>query len=110
VLKQFAPFGPGNMAPVFLSRNVIDTGSSRPVGGQDKKHLKLSMIQKEGNIMLPGIAFQKGADYQRVNSKEYFSICYCIEKNFWQGKTNLQLNVKDIKFENTEDNTDIIEK
>ena len=87
------------MAPVFLSRNVIDTGSSRPVGGQDKKHLKLSMTQKhDNNLILPGIAFQKGADYQRVNSKEAFSICYCIEKNFWQGKTNLQLNVKDIKF------------
>ena len=112
ILKQFAPFGPGNMAPVFLSKNVIDTGSSRPVGGQDKKHLKLSMTQKNDNdIVMPGIAFQKGADYQRVNSKEPFSICYCIEKNFWQGKTNLQLNVKDIKFETSEDNnTDIIEK
>ena len=59
------------------------------------------MTQKhDNNLILPGIAFQKGADYQRVNSKEPFSICYCIEKNFWQGKTNLQLNVKDIKFEN----------
>lgn len=97
VLKQFAPFGPGNMAPVFLSRNVIDTGSSRPVGNQ--KHLKLSMIQTQSpESVFAGIAFQKGGDYQKVRSKEPFSICYCIEKNFWQGKTSLQLNVKDIKF------------
>lgn len=99
VLKQFAPFGPGNMAPVFLSRNVIDTGLSRSVG--NKKHLKLTVTQKqEPNLVFAGIAFQKGDDYLRVRSKEPFSICYCIEKNFWQGKTNLQLNVKDIKFDN----------
>ena len=99
VLKQFAPFGPGNMAPVFLSRNVIDTGLSRSVG--NKKHLKLTIAQKQDpNLVFAGIAFQKGDDYLRVHSKESFSICYCIEKNFWQGKTNLQLNVKDIKFDN----------
>ena len=99
VLKQFAPFGPGNMAPVFLSRNVVDTGLSRSVG--NKKHLKLTIAQKDDpNLVFAGIAFQKGDDYLRVHSKEPFSICYCIEKNFWQGKTNLQLNVKDIKFDN----------
>lgn len=98
ILKQFAPFGPGNMAPVFLSRNVVDTGLSRSVG--NKKHLKLSVAQNHDmNLVFAGIAFQKGEYYQRVRSKEPFSICYCIEKNFWQGKTNLQLNVKDIKFD-----------
>lgn len=97
VLRQFAPFGPGNMAPVFLSRNVVDTGQSRSVG--NKKHLKLSVAQNQDlNLVLAGIAFQKGEHYQRVHSKEPFAICYCIEKNFWQGKTSLQLNVKDIKF------------
>lgn len=98
VLKQFAPFGPGNMAPVFLSRNVVDTGLSRSVG--NKKHLKLTIAQNQDpDLVFAGIAFQKGDDYFRVHSKEPFSICYCIEKNFWQGKTNLQLNVKDIKFD-----------
>ena len=98
VLKQFAPFGPGNMAPVFLSRNVVDTGLSRSVG--NKKHLKLTIAQKHTpDLVFAGIAFQKGNDYLRVHSKEPFAICYCIEKNFWQGRTNLQLNVKDIKFD-----------
>lgn len=97
VLRQFAPFGPGNMAPVFLSRDVVDTGQSRSVG--NKKHLKLSVAQNQDmNVVFAGIAFQKGEHYQRVHSKEPFAICYCIEKNFWQGKTSLQLNVKDIKF------------
>lgn len=103
VLKQFAPFGPGNMAPVFLSKDVIDTGFSRSVG--DKKHLKLTITQQQSpELVFAGIAFQKGKYYQRVHAKEPFSICYCIEKNFWQGKTNLQLNVKDLKFsDETED-------
>lgn len=97
VLKQFAPFGPGNMAPVFLSKDVVDTGSSRSVG--NKKHLKLSVMQNNNpELVFAGIAFQKGDDYMRVHAKEPFAICYCIERNFWQGKSNLQLNVKDIKF------------
>ena len=97
ILKQFAPFGPGNLAPVFLTRNVIDAGFSRAVG--NRKHLKLSVMQ-QGNTdcVFSGIAFQKGDLYQRIHDKEPFTMCYHIEENFWQGKTTLQLNVKDIKF------------
>ena len=97
ILKQFAPFGPGNIAPVFLTRNVIDAGFSRAVG--NRKHLKLSVMQ-QGNTenVFSGIAFQKGELYERIHDKEPFTMCYHIEENFWQGKTTLQLNVKDIKF------------
>ena len=97
ILKQFAPFGPGNIAPVFLTRNVIDAGFSRAVG--NRKHLKLSVMQ-QGNTenVFSGIAFQKGDLYERIHDKEPFTMCYHIEENFWQGKTTLQLNVKDIKF------------
>ena len=97
ILKQFAPFGPGNIAPVFLTRNVIDAGFSRAVG--NRKHLKLSVMQ-QGNTenVFSGIAFQKGDLYERIHDKEPFTMCYHIEENFWQGKTMLQLNVKDIKF------------
>jgi len=99
ILDQFAPFGPGNMAPVFWTDNVIDAGGSRPVGGG--RHLKLTVKQK-GNmgqdVELSGIAFQKGDRFDRIHSGEPFSICYHLEYNTWQGKTNLQLNVKDIKF------------
>lgn len=97
ILKQFAPFGPGNLAPVFLTRNVIDAGFSRAVG--NRKHLKLSVMQ-QGNTenVFSGIAFQKGELYERIHDKEPFTMCYHVEENFWQGKTTLQLNVKDIKF------------
>ena len=101
ILNQFAPFGPGNMAPVFWTDNVIDAGGSRPVGGH--KHLKLTVSQVgDAELGVPpfsGIAFQKGDLFNRIHDGEPFSICYHLEYNTWQGKTNLQLNVKDIKFE-----------
>ena len=100
ILNQFAPFGPGNMAPVFWTDNVIDAGGSRPVGGH--KHLKLTVSQvgdaEHGVAPFSGIAFQKGDLFNRIHDGEPFSICYHLEYNTWQGKTNLQLNVKDIKF------------
>ena len=97
ILKQFAPFGPGNLSPVFLTKNVVDAGFSRAVG--NRKHLKLSVMQ-QGNtdFVFSGIAFQKGDLYEKIHEKEPFTMCYYIEENFWQGKTTLQLNVKDIKF------------
>ncbi len=97
ILKQFAPFGPGNLSPVFLTENVIDSGYSRAVG--NKKHLKLTVTQRDNTEnVFAGIAFQKGDLFERIHSKEPFSMCYYIEENFWQGRTTLQLNVKDIKF------------
>lgn len=99
ILKQFAPFGPGNLSPVFLTENVIDSGYSRAVG--NRKHLKLTVTQRDNTEnVFAGIAFQKGDLFERIHSKEPFSMCYYIEENFWQGKTTLQLNVKDIKFKN----------
>ena len=100
ILNQFAPFGPGNMSPVFWTDNVIDAGGSRPVGAH--RHLKLTVTQpgdsEQGVAPFSGIAFQKGDFYDRIHDGEPFSICYHLEYNTWQGKTNLQLNVKDIKF------------
>lgn len=100
ILNQFAPFGPGNMAPVFWTDNVVDAGGSRPVGGH--KHLKLTVSQigdaEQDVAPFSGIAFQKGDLFDRIHDGEPFSICYHLEYNTWQGRTNLQLNVKDIKF------------
>ena len=102
ILNQFAPFGPGNMAPVFWTSGVYDAGGSRPVGGH--RHLKLTVNQagdqELGVAPFSGIAFQNGDYFDRIHNGEPFSICYHLEYNTWQGKTTLQLNVKDIKFDN----------
>lgn len=96
ILKQFAPFGPGNMSPVFQTDSVVDDGQARVVG---KNHLKLSIIHPEiSSYPIPAIAFQQGVHYDKIKSGIPFSICYHIEENEWNGNTTLQLNIKDIRF------------
>lgn len=95
ILKQFAPFGPENMTPIFVTHNVIDTGFSRIVG---ENHLKLYLFQKENpQIKFSAIAFQMGEFYTQISSKKPFSICYTIEENVWNGNVSLELNVRDVK-------------
>ena len=94
ILKQFAPFGPKNRNPVFVSKNVRDTGFSRLL---KNNHLKLSIKQGE-SVTLPGIAFGKGNLFSDIQNND-FHICYTLNENNWNGKTALQLNVKDIKIE-----------
>ncbi|MBI9039000.1 MAG: single-stranded-DNA-specific exonuclease RecJ [Bacteroidales bacterium] len=97
ILKQFAPFGPGNMAPVFLTNSVIDTGYARIVG---KNHLKLKVVQTEKNgFPYDAIAFQQGEYLQKVRNIKPFNICYHIDENEWNGQKSKQLNIKDIKFD-----------
>jgi single-stranded-DNA-specific exonuclease len=95
VLKQFAPFGPENMAPTFLTENVVDTGYASIVG---KNHLKLSVVHPDiSGFPVAGIAFQQGDKLPVVQSGKPFSICYHVEENEWNGHVSLQLNIKDIK-------------
>lgn len=95
ILKQFAPFGPGNMAPVFKAKSVIDTGFIRIVG---INHLKLNLIHPSiSGLPFPAIAFQQLDHYEYIRKGLAFDVCYQVEENEWNGKVNLQLNVKDIK-------------
>ncbi|MEI6694770.1 MAG: single-stranded-DNA-specific exonuclease RecJ [Bacteroidota bacterium] len=97
ILKQFAPFGPGNMSPVFQTDNVKDAGYSRIVGNN---HIKLSVISPDvASYPISGIAFQQGDYFDAIQKGFPFSISYHIEENEWNGKISLQLNVKDIRFE-----------
>lgn len=96
VLKQFAPFGPGNTNPVFLTRNCVAKGIPRVVGN---KHLKFSITQPEMGVSeLPAIAFQQGHQLENMLAGKPFDLVYQIEENEWNGKTYLQLNVKDLRF------------
>lgn len=95
VLKQFAPFGPGNMSPVFVTRNLIDTGYARIVG---KNHLKFEVVHPNiRGYPIAAIAFQQKEHLTHVLNGNTFNICYYITENTWNGRTTLQLNIKDIK-------------
>jgi single-stranded-DNA-specific exonuclease len=99
IVKQFAPFGPGNMSPVFITNNVIDTGYVKLVGKNGQNHLKFSVVHPDrtGNPV-PAIAFNQGHHYEKMKTGQPFSICYHIDENTWLGNTSLQLRIKDIKF------------
>ncbi len=96
VLKQFAPFGPGNMSPNFKSTSVRDNGRGKVVGNN---HLKLSLVQHDNyQLTIDGIAFQLGHHHNQVEQKDVFDIVYHIEENNYNNRTTLQLNIKDLKF------------
>ncbi len=97
ILKQFAPFGPHNMNPVFVTEDVYDAGTSRRVG-KNQEHLKLDLVEPDVNSgIFPGIAFNQSNAYELITSGSPFDICYTIVENEFRGKTNLQLLIKDIK-------------
>ena len=99
-LLEFAPFGPGNLSPVFVTRDVVDYGASKVVG-KNKEHLKL-LITDTPRSKYPksinAIGFGMGDLYPRIHKGEKFDICYALQENVYMGKREIQLLVKDIKF------------
>lgn len=95
ILKQFAPFGPGNMAPVFMTRGVVDTGYGKGVG-EKEKHLKIA-VTKNGSQPIGCIGFGLGDKIALIKGRQQFDIVYVIEENEWNGQVNLQLRIKDIR-------------
>jgi single-stranded-DNA-specific exonuclease len=96
ILKQFAPFGPCNMKPVFCTRRVYDAGGSRAVG-KDKAHLKLELRDESGENVFSGIAFHMSRFAEPLKAHQPIDICYTLEENSFNGITTMQLQVRDIK-------------
>ncbi|MEQ8623569.1 MAG: single-stranded-DNA-specific exonuclease RecJ [Vicingaceae bacterium] len=95
ILKQFAPYGPENMSPLFLTKHVIEKGAARIVG---KNHLKLEIVDpKNPAYFYPAIGFNLGDKIDLIKQQQAFDVVYSIEENEWNGKISLQLNVKDIR-------------
>ena len=96
ILKQFAPFGPENMAPVFISKNVYVSGSVNLVGSN---HLKFCIMQ-DGSPIFSCIGFGLGEYISSVKNSMPFDVCYTIEENCWKDQKTLQLNLKGIRVNN----------
>lgn len=95
ILKQFAPFGPGNMNPVFKTRNVIASGTPKVF---KEVHLGLDVVQADYKTSpIAAIGFNLVAKLPILQSKQPFEIAYTIEENQYNGQRILQLNIKDIK-------------
>ncbi|MBU6324899.1 MAG: single-stranded-DNA-specific exonuclease RecJ [Bacteroidetes bacterium] len=91
-IQKLAPFGPGNMLPVFKTENLCAQGNARIL---KEKHLKIQVYQ-DGQLM-DGIGFGLAEVYPYVSGNNRFHATYCIEENTFNNRTTLQLRLKDIK-------------
>lgn len=95
ILKQFAPFGPGNMTPIFMTQNLKDNGWGKCVG-EDNKHLQV-VVGQGNSALFTGIGFGMAEKYEIACTGKPFKAVYCIDENEWQGNVVLQLRLKDIR-------------
>ncbi|MEP2936492.1 MAG: single-stranded-DNA-specific exonuclease RecJ [Gilvibacter sp.] len=94
LLRQFAPFGPGNMTPVFMTEGLKDTGWAKGVG-ENGAHLKLT-VEQGGSEKINAIGFGLGDRIAHIKGTN-FSAAFTVDENTWQGRTSLQLKIKDLK-------------
>lgn len=99
ILSQFAPFGPGNPAPIFMTDNLKENGFSKQVGA-DKNHIKCSLKQRGSKHIFSGIGFNLGKHLQDLLRAKSCSAVYSLEENEWNGQTTLQLKLRDFDFKN----------
>ncbi len=97
ILKQFAPYGPGNMKPIFVSKKVYDYNDNSRLVGKQQKHLKLELIDGSSENVINGIAFRMHEYNEHLKALNPLDICYTIEENTFNGNTTMQLMIKDIK-------------
>ena len=95
ILKQFEPFGPLNMTPIFISKNVNDTGYPKNMGSEEA-HLKL-FVKQNNSEGIAAIGFGLGNKINLVTDKKPFDAVYCLDENEWNGKVTIQLRLRDIK-------------
>jgi len=96
IVKQFAPFGPQNMKPVFRVNNVQDTGYAKTVG-KENEHLKCKFFQNENPKKFDAIGFGLGEKLKLIEGKKKVDILFTLDENEWNGVKSIQFVLKDIK-------------
>lgn len=96
ILKQFNPFGPENMKPVFWTKGIKDNGNSKLVG-KNNDHLKMDVKDESCDSVMNGIAFKMGQFYNDLKENGPLDICYTLEENNFNGQSNIQLMIRDIQ-------------
>ncbi len=92
IICQMEPFGPQNMRPVFITKNVQDTGYSKIV-----KELHLRVVLKQHDVILTGIGFNMADKYALLETKKPLDVVFTIDENIWNGNKTLQLKIIDIR-------------
>ncbi|MGM0635521.1 MAG: single-stranded-DNA-specific exonuclease RecJ [Bacteroidota bacterium] len=96
ILNQFAPFGPGNLSPVFYTKNAKDTGFAKGVG-KDEEHLKCMLYQEAPGKRFGGIGFGLAEKKKLLENHSPVEVLYNLDENEWNGNVSIQLKLKDIR-------------
>jgi single-stranded-DNA-specific exonuclease len=91
ILQQMEPYGPENMRPVFVARNVMETGFSKIL-----KEAHIKFVLKQKNINFSGIGFNMADKFHLLQMQEPLDLVFSVEENEWNNTTSLQLRVIDI--------------
>lgn len=92
-LNKLAPYGPGNMRPSFATKGVEVIGNPRVIGNGDHVIFKIRQNQK----VISAIGFNMSEHYEKLIKGFPIDLAYVVETNEWQGRETVQLNVRDIK-------------
>jgi single-stranded-DNA-specific exonuclease len=92
ILCQMEPFGPENLRPVFIARNVIDTGFSKIVKEQ---HIRFSL--RQNGVTLTGIGFNMAEKMDYLQPDKPVDIVFKLDENEWNGNKSLQLRMIDLR-------------
>jgi len=95
ILKQFEPFGPQNMTPVFMTQNAKDTGYAKTLGADDE-HLRL-FVKQNNSDGIAAIGFGLGKKIGITKNQNPFQLAYSLSENEWNGTVSTQLMLKDIR-------------
>lgn len=109
-IQRFAPFGPDNYKPTFVTQQLYDGGGSKPVG-RNGEHFKVDVVSGIGSTKhCPGIAFNQAKDFRFVkktaggHASKPFALVYQVDENHFNGTVSLQLLVKDVKVQQPGEN------
>lgn len=100
IIHQMEPYGPENMRPVFIVRNVMDSGHSKLIKEQ---HIKFCL--RQNNCSFKGIGFNMAEKFHLIESKKPLDVVFTIEENEWNGQKTLQLKVHDFRLSENEGKT-----
>jgi single-stranded-DNA-specific exonuclease len=98
LLKQFEPFGPENMTPLFLANGLTDSGYAKTLG-LDDEHLK-AFVKQSHSDSFGAIGFGLGKKLDRLTHKKKFDAIFSLEENEWNDTVTLQLQLRDIQTSN----------
>ncbi|GEO10413.1 single-stranded-DNA-specific exonuclease RecJ [Segetibacter aerophilus] len=92
IIHQMEPYGPENLRPVFVVKNVMDSGNTKLVKDQ---HIRFCL--KQNNCSFKGIGFNMAEKFSLIENKLPLDVVFTLEENDWNGQKSLQLKVIDFR-------------